>query len=72
MKTYWTKKDLAENEGVKGSILRAAHTLYLNRRHQLVIVFNQFAIALGYMGNPKFVIPTKVIEKDLVNPNYLK
>ncbi|KRM88991.1 RsiV family protein [Liquorilactobacillus vini] len=71
-KIYWTKKDLAENEGVKGTILKAAHTFYLNHQHQLVIVFEQFAIAPGYMGNPKFVIPTKVIKKDLVNPNYLK
>ncbi|MDN2453686.1 RsiV family protein [Lactobacillus sp. UCMA15818] len=70
-KYYWTKKDLAEGIGSKGAILNAEHSFYINKNHQLVIVFQQFEIAPGYMGTPKFTIPTSSIKNLLVNPNYL-
>ncbi|MBZ2405895.1 RsiV family protein [Liquorilactobacillus hordei] len=70
-KYYWTKKDLSEGVGTKGLILNAKHSFYINQNHQLVIVFQQFSIAPGYMGTPKFTIPTDSIKHLLINPNYL-
>ncbi|WP_282767842.1 RsiV family protein, partial [Coprobacillus cateniformis] len=31
---------------------------YINQQNQVVVVFNEFDIAPGYMGMPEFIIPT--------------
>lgn len=35
---------------------------YINSNGQLVISFDKYAVAPGYMGTPEFIIPTRVLE----------
>ncbi|AIS64390.1 DUF3298 domain-containing protein [Listeria ivanovii] len=45
---------------------------YINAQHQLVISFNKYEIAPGYMGNIEFVIPTSNIESCLKDNKFIK
>lgn len=67
---YWTKIDKSiEVEPFKA--IAADQKFYINSKHQLVIVFDQYDIGAGYLGSPQFVIPTEIIQKDLVDSDYL-
>ncbi len=45
---------------------------YINSEHKLVIVFNEYDVAPGYMGIVDFIIPTEVIQDILVSDTYIK
>lgn len=45
---------------------------YINDKYQLVISFNKYDVAPGYMGNVEFVIPTDVIADVLVSRTYIR
>ena len=45
---------------------------YINKQGKLVISFDKYEVAPGYMGVVEFVIPTKVIQKQLVSNEYIK
>jgi hypothetical protein len=45
---------------------------YINQQHQLVICFNEYEIAPGYMGTIEFPIPTPLIKDHLVSDFYIK
>lgn len=45
---------------------------YINKDHQLVIAFNEYEVAPGYMGPVEFIVPTKQIQSVLVSNEYLK
>lgn len=45
------------------------HNFYINDEGKLVIPFDEYEIAPGYMGCPEFEIPTKVF-KELLNNEY--
>lgn len=45
---------------------------YINEEGKLVIVFNEYEIAAGYMGMPEFVIDTSVFEDNISDLGYLK
>lgn len=45
---------------------------YISNDNKLVIVFDKYQIAPGFMGNLEFQIPTEVISNILVNLNYIK
>lgn len=45
---------------------------YINDKYQLVISFNKYDVAPGYMGVREFVIPTDVIADVLVSRTYVK
>ena len=47
-------------------------TFYINNEGKLVIVFNEYEVAPGSMGIVEFVIPTNVIQQDLVSNYYVK
>lgn len=49
----------------------ADHEFYINNNHELVLVFDQYAIAPGYMGSLEFTIPTEVINNILVSTHYI-
>lgn len=49
--------------------LHDEHNFYINDDGKLVIPFDKYEIAPGYMGCPEFEIPTKVIKK-LLNNEY--
>lgn len=46
-------------------------SFYINNEGKLVIVFNKYDVAPGYMGSVEFVIPTEVIADDLVSQKYI-
>lgn len=52
--------------------IAAKQQFYINKKNQLVISFNEYEVAPGYMGAVKFTIPTKVIQKELVSNKYIK
>ncbi|MGM0157875.1 hypothetical protein IGI47_002193 [Enterococcus sp. AZ191] len=69
-KYYWTNKDF--QEGVEEIPLVTKDTpFYINKNHELVLVYDQFAIAPGYMGNPEFVISKAITSKLLATSDYL-
>lgn len=45
---------------------------YINEDYQLVISFNKYDVAPGYMGVIEFIIPSEVISECLVGNNYIK
>lgn len=67
--SYFIKND-TEPEGFE----KIAHyqNFYINKQHQLVICFNEYEVAPGYMGTVEFPIPTEVIEDYLVSDLYIR
>lgn len=45
---------------------------YINQQRQLVICFNEYEVAPGYMGTIEFPIPTPLIKDHLVSDLYIK
>lgn len=69
-KYYWTTQDY--QEGVEEIPLVTKDTpFYINKNHELVLVYDQFAIAPGYMGNPEFVISKATTSRLLATSDYL-
>ncbi|HWI49311.1 MAG TPA: RsiV family protein, partial [Rummeliibacillus sp.] len=73
-KTYWVKgvggQDKGPFDGSKK--IKPTQNFYINKHHQLVIAFDKYEVAPGYMGLVEFKIPTKIIQKDLVSNQYIK
>lgn len=55
---YWIG-DSQVGHGYEG--ISEDQNFYLNRNNNLVIVFDEYDVAPGYMGTPEFVIPQKLI-----------
>lgn len=70
-KVYWLDDGNTFPEDVFKKIDKN-QSFYINKDGKLVISFDQFEVAPGYMGNPEFVIPTDVISKILVSNEYIK
>lgn len=68
MVTYWVDSDTPEwdFESVKEDT-----TFYVNEAGKLMIVFDEYEVAPGYMGSVEFEIPTEVVQ-DLVQDGFLK
>lgn len=47
-------------------------SFYINKENKLVICFQKYEIAPGYMGNVEFVIPTEILSDSLVSNEYIK
>lgn len=64
---------LAEN-GDQGGFdkIKANHNFYINADGKLVISFDEYEVAPGYVGMVEFVIPTGVIQDILVSNTYVK
>jgi hypothetical protein len=45
---------------------------YISTEGKLVISFNKYEVAPGYMGVVEFVIPTEILSKSLVSNEYIK
>ncbi|WP_010094741.1 RsiV family protein [Ornithinibacillus scapharcae] len=52
--------------------IKRDQNFYINPNNQLVISFDEYEVAPGYMGVTEFVIPTKELEDILVSNQYLK
>ncbi|GIN89448.1 anti-sigma-V factor RsiV [Siminovitchia terrae] len=63
-KSYW-EEDVLET-------FDKNQTFYINDQSKLVIVFNKYEVAPGYMGVIEFIIPTNAIEDVLVSNEYIK
>lgn len=67
-KIYWLNDEMAENFDK----IRPDHNFYISNENKLVISFDEYEVAPGYMGTVEFVIPTKVISDILVGSEYIK
>ncbi|MDR0271516.1 DUF3298 domain-containing protein [Paenibacillus sp.] len=71
-KVYWipgTANILPTDEF---NTIKEDQSFYINKDGKLVIVFNKYDVAPGYMGVAEFVIPTEAIVDDLAGHNYIK
>jgi hypothetical protein len=65
--TYW----LDETDSSAFKTIDPTQSFYINPDHQLVLSFDKYAIAPGYMGVLEFVIPYEVIEDLLMSNKYI-
>lgn len=65
-KIYWSEKS---NFGMSFSNLTGDHNFYWDKNGNLVIVYDKYEIAPGYMGTPEFTVDKKLIE-DFLKPAY--
>lgn len=65
-KTYWVDDALLGEDFVK---LDGTHNFYWSESGDLVIVFDKYEVAPGYMGTPEFAIRKEVIQ-DVLLPAY--
>ncbi|QHI73527.1 anti-sigma-V factor rsiV [Aminipila terrae] len=70
-KVYWLDDGNTMPEDIFKKIDKNQN-FYINKDGKLVISFDQFEVAPGYMGTPEFVIPTDVLSKILVSNQYVK
>lgn len=68
-KIYWVEDD-DMTEPFKA--IRADQNFYITDKHKLVISFDEYEAAPGYMGVTEFTIPTSVISKLLVGDRYIR
>lgn len=69
-KTYWVEpSDMPEDAF---TAISETQNFYINSDHKLVIVFNEYDVAPGYMGTVEFVIPTEVLQPILVSNEYVR
>lgn len=61
-KIYWDEIDNIDKN----------QSFYINNEGKLVISFNKYEVAPGYMGVVEFIIPTDVIADVLVSDEYIK
>lgn len=64
---------LAENGDTNGfDNIKADQPFYINEAGKLVISFDEYEVAPGYMGVVEFEIPTEAIQNILVSNSYVK
>ncbi|WP_025026954.1 DUF3298 and DUF4163 domain-containing protein [Caldalkalibacillus mannanilyticus] len=67
-KIYWvTTEDFDPFEKIA-----ANQNFYINNEFQLVISFDKYEVAPGYMGVVEFIIPTDILSPTLVSTEYVK
>jgi hypothetical protein len=67
-KFYWVEEgDIAPFEKIE-----AGQNFYISSSNKLVISFDKYEVAPGYMGIVEFVIPTEVLLDELVSNEYIK
>lgn len=71
-KTYWIADDTDEEPMEGFEKISKKQNFYINEDGKLVVVFDKYEVAAGYMGNPEFVIPTDVIKDILAGSEYIK
>ncbi|MBP1930057.1 DUF3298 domain-containing protein [Ammoniphilus resinae] len=73
-KVYWVRGSSLPDENVVDPFetITGDQPFYINNDGNLVISFNEYEVAPGYMGIVEFVIPTEAIEDLLVSHQYIK
>jgi len=71
-KVYWVAGavDVLPTDEFKS--ITKNQSFYINNEGKLVMVFNKYDVAPGYMGSVEFVIPTDVISGELVSHKYIQ
>ncbi|WP_028393845.1 DUF3298 and DUF4163 domain-containing protein [Bacillus cihuensis] len=67
-KIYW----VSEDDPVRFEKIDRNQKFYINEQNKLVIAFDQYEVAPGYMGPVEFIIPTDEISDILVGKEYIK
>lgn len=71
-KVYWILNAGVENPLDPFEKITANHNFYINQDNKLVISFDKYEVAPGYMGVVEFIIPTELLSDDLVGSEYIK
>jgi hypothetical protein len=71
-KMYWVKGIETEGFAELFEKISPEQNFYINADNKLVISFDKYEVAPGYMGVVDFVIPTEVIVDVLVGNEYIK
>lgn len=67
---YWLDgQDMADENF---NSIKPDQNFFINDKNQLVVAFDKYEVAPGYMGNPEFVIPTSAIQSALASNAYIK
>lgn len=69
-KSYFIAGESEVNDGFDK--IKADQNFSITKNNELIIYFDQFEAAPGYMGAVKFKIPTSVIQGNLVSNHYIK
>lgn len=67
--SYFTNE---ESNEVDFHRIDKGQNFYINSEHKLVISFNKYEVAPGYMGIVEFTIPTDILSNILVSSEYIK
>jgi len=67
---YWLEDEMMGDENF--SKIDKNQSFYITKDNQLVIAFDKYEVAPGYMGNPEFIIPSELLKDDLVSEEYIK
>lgn len=72
-KTYWVSgAGLPDEELVDlFTTIKADQNFYITEEGKLVVVFDEYEVAPGYMGVVEFEIPTKILNDILVSDEYI-
>ncbi|MBU5427352.1 DUF3298 and DUF4163 domain-containing protein [Tissierella pigra] len=70
-KVYWIDDFAMDSESEFKNISKE-QSFYINHEGKLIISFDKYEIAPGYMGTQEFTIPTEVIKDILVSSEYIK
>ena len=72
-KTYWVSgAGLQDEESVDlFTTIKADQNFYITKEGKLVIVFDEYEVAPGYMGVVEFEIPTTLLDDVLVSNEYI-
>ena len=69
-KIYWVTEE--ETEPIEPfTKIGPNQQFYISADHKLVISFDEYDVAPGYMGAVEFIIPTEVISTILVGDSYI-
>ncbi|KQL33051.1 anti-sigma factor [Bacillus sp. FJAT-25509] len=71
-KVYWIPEANLDYSIDPFVSIKENQNFYINKDHKLVISFDKYEIAPGYMGVVEFTIPTDVISKVLVGHHYIR
>ena len=72
-KTYWVSGAGLEDENlvVLFEKIKQDQNFYINNEGKLVISFDKYEVAPGYMGVTEFIIPTEILADVLVGDEYI-
>lgn len=73
-KMYWVSGAGLEDESLVDLFtkIKADQNFYITEQGKLVIVFDKYEVAPGYMGVVEFEIPTDVLQDTLVSNEYIR